>query len=123
MFNKDKSFKYYTFSFINEGKENMILKSISFPYDKNDYYSINIIAQQIENYKMIVSYNAIYFYFNNGGNTTLLLIILLFFFIGIIAFIMVCSFYYFKKLKKTGKAQILIESEDELKEISFGKDN
>jgi hypothetical protein len=36
---------------------------------------------------------------------------------------MVCSFYYFKKLKKTGKAQILIESEDELKEISFGKDN
>ena len=123
LFNKDKSFKYYTFSFINEGKENMILKSISFPYDKNDYYSINIIAQQIENYKMIVSYNAIFFYFNNGGNTTLLLIILLFFFIGIIAFIMVCSFYYFKKLKKTGKAQILIESEDELKEISFGKDN
>jgi hypothetical protein len=96
-------------------KKNQISKTINFPYEKNGFYSINIIAQQESNYQMIVSYQANNFYYNNGGTSIVLLVILILILIVIIGIGLFLTIHML--IKKKRKREILVD--EDLNQISF----
>ena len=111
----DNKKDFHTFIFNDEGKKNQISKTINFPYEKNGFYSINIIAQQESNYQMIVSYQANNFYYNNGGTSIVLLVILVLILIVIIGIGLFLTIHML--IKKKRKREILVD--EDLNQISF----
>ena len=113
--NNENKNEYHFFFFDDQGQKNQISKTINFPYEKNGFYAINIIAQQQSNYEMIVSYNAINFYYDNGGTGTVLLVTLLLILILIIGVTLFFSIHYM--IKKRRKQTFLFD--EEIDQISF----